>query len=291
MNTPGPCLTPGSGLAERVPDPGVRHAAGVAIRRWLRSLGAALLVPFVLATPGVAIAGPEEVIARIKPSIVAVGTFERTRNPAFQFLGTGFAVGDGSMVATNAHVVPRVINTERREILVVAVAGPDGGAATLMPAKVLSTDRDYDLALLGFEGKPLPALPVPARAVLREGQTVLFTGYPIGAVLGLIPATHRAMVSALTPIIIPKGSAGELDAAAVKRLSSTPYTIIQLDGTAYPGNSGSPLYDESGALVGVINMVFVKGSRETAITQPSGISYAIPIQALADLIARRSAPP
>ncbi len=63
--------------------------------------------------------------------------------------------------------------------------------------------------------------------------------------------------------------------------------MLQLDGTAYPGNSGSPLYEtENGEVVGIINMVFVKGTKEAALTQPSGISYAIPAQPLIDLIQR-----
>jgi len=52
-----------------------------------------------------------------------------------------------------------------------------------------------------------------------------------------------------------------------------------LDATAYPGNSGSPLYEEqTGKVIGVINSVFVKGTKETAIENPSGIIYVIPSQ-------------
>ncbi len=47
---------------------------------------------------------------------------------------------------------------------------------------------------------------------------------------------------------------------------------------AYPGNSGSPLYGvETGPVIGVINSVYVKKSKETAISSPSGISYAVPV--------------
>jgi S1-C subfamily serine protease len=95
------------------------------------------------------------------------------------------------------------------------------------------------------------------------------------------------MLSALAPIALPARSTRELSARAVSRLADGPYKILQLDATAYPGNSGSPLYDpETGAVVGIVNMVFVKGTREAALTQPSGISYAIPVQPLAELVAK-----
>jgi S1-C subfamily serine protease len=45
------------------------------------------------------------------------------------------------------------------------------------------------------------------------------------------------------------------------------------------------MYDiETGQVVGIINMVFVKGTRETALSQPSGISFAVPVRFLTDLL-------
>jgi S1-C subfamily serine protease len=71
----------------------------------------------------------------------------------------------------------------------------------------------------------------------------------------------------------------------VRRLANGVVRVIQLDGTAYPGNSGSPLYDgETGVVVGILNAVFVKASRETALTSPSGITYAVPVEFLLDLL-------
>jgi serine protease Do len=233
-------------------------------------------------------AGPElsDVIQRIKSSVVAVGTYERTRSPAFSFRGTGFVVGDGSLVATNAHVLPPVIDDERREALVVAIPGPTPTSpAMVRTGKTLVIDQEHDLALVRIDGPKLPALVLGDSGRVREGQSYLFTGFPIGAVLGLIPATHRAMVSALTPIAIPTGNAQELEPRAIKRLATSPYPVMQLDGTAYPGNSGSPLYDpETGDVVGIVNSVFVKATRESALSQPSGISFAIPAQPLKNLL-------
>jgi S1-C subfamily serine protease len=240
----------------------------------------------IVSQAGAANEDPVDVIQRVKASIVALGTFERTRSPAFEFRGTGFAVGDGSLIATNAHVLPALVDSERRETLAVAVPGAvPGSPAQVRAAKVLAIDQEHDLALVRIEGPRLPALALGDSSRVREGQSYLLTGFPIGAALGLIPATHRAMVAALTPIAIPTANARQLEPPAIKRLSTTPYPVIQLDGTAYPGNSGSPLYDpETGAVVGIVNMVFVKGSRETALTQPSGISYAIPAEPLKNLV-------
>jgi S1-C subfamily serine protease len=64
--------------------------------------------------------------------------------------------------------------------------------------------------------------------------------------------------------------------------------IYQLDITAYPGNSGSPLYSaENGEVLGILNKVFVKESKETVLEKPSGISYAIPIKYLVELAKRK----
>jgi serine protease Do len=226
-------------------------------------------------------------IERVKPSVVGVGTYQKTRTPAFQFMGTGFVVGDGSRLATNGHVLPPILNSEQREILAIAIPGA-GSEAQLREARIIAVDRQYDLAVLGFDGGKLPAVALGESAVVREGQTYLFTGFPLGTVLGLYPVTHRAMVSAVSPVAIPSARADQLDPKLLKRLTGGAFSIFQLDATAYPGNSGSPLYDpESGEVVAVINMVFVKGTKETALTQPSGITYAIPIRFLRELLDSR----
>jgi len=66
------------------------------------------------------------------------------------------------------------------------------------------------------------------------------------------------------------------------------FNIFQLDATAYPGNSGSPVFNsESGEVIGIINMVFIKSTREAALSNPSGISYAIPATYLKALLFQR----
>ena len=131
--------------------------------------------------------------------------------------------------------------------------------------------------MLEITGAPLPVMKLANGSSVREGEDVAVTGFPIGMVLGLYPVTHKGIVAAITPIVIPAISSRSLTAAQIKRMRNA-YEVYQLDVVAYPGNSGSPLYDPAtGRVVGIINMVFVKGKKEKAITDPSGITYAIPV--------------
>lgn len=245
-----------------------------------------LIALLALCALGSARAELADTVPRIKASVVAIGTFQRTRNPAFQFRGTGFVVGDGRHIATNAHVLPESIATDRMEALVVLVPGADR-KAVVRPVSTVATVRDHDLALLRFnEGGALPALKLAPGDTVREGQAVAFTGFPIGNVLGLSAVTHRGIVSAITPIGIPQARARDLKPALVRTLGAGVFRVYQLDATAYPGNSGSPLYDpDSGEVLGVLNMVFVKSKKENVLSDPSGISYAIPVEHLRGLLA------
>jgi S1-C subfamily serine protease len=249
-------------------------------------LGILVTISTGAATAAMASEAASEAIQRVKAAVVAVGTYDRVRNPAFVFSGTGFAVGDGSLIATNAHVLPATLNEEHREALVIAIPGSLGAAAQFRAARLVAVDRSNDVALLAVDGpKMVPLQILDSPGTVRDGMDLRFTGFPIGSILGLIPATHRALVSAMTPIAIPQPNASTLDAKAVRRLSMPPTYVIQLDAIAYPGSSGSPLFDpQTGMVVGIVNAVLLKGSRETALSQPSGITYAIHASALATLL-------
>ena len=229
-------------------------------------------------------AGLPAAIDRIRPAIVAVGTSEPTRNPSYQFRGTGFVVGDGTLVATNAHVVPVVVDSNSREVVSIAIPQATGDAI-VREAAVVARDAEHDLALLRVSGPALPAVRLGDSSRVREGQMFAFTGFPIGGAIGLFPTTHHAYVSAITPITLPQATSRSLDAALVRRLRGERFNIFQLDATAYPGNSGSPMFSvETGEVIAIVNMVFVKGGKETALSAPSGISYSIPSLFLGRLI-------
>jgi S1-C subfamily serine protease len=211
----------------------------------------------------------------IKPSVVGIGSFQKTRTPALSFVATGFVIGDGLTVVTAAHVVSDLLASGQGPSLGVLVR--TAGTAQFRAATVIALDREHDLARLQIKGAPLPALRLGDSSKVQEGKTLAFMGFPLGMVLGLHHVTHRCIVSAITPLATPTTSARKLDSKLLNQLQKPAYMVFQLDGTAYPGSSGSPLFDPlTGEVIGIVNMVFVKGVKEAAITAPSGITYAIP---------------
>jgi len=245
----------------------------------------ALLAGAALAAGAAAAGDLARTIAQVKPSVLGVGTFEQTRSPAIVFNGTGFVVGDGLSVITNAHVVPEALDAARMEQLGVVLAS--GDTVAFRPAQLVARDSEHDLALLRLAGAPLPALRLGDSGAAAEGQDLAFTGFPLGMVLGLHPVTHRALLAAITPVVMPSLSSRRLDARAIAQLQRASFNIFQLDATAYPGNSGSPVFDPAnGEVLGVVNMVFVKGLKENAITHPSGITYAVPARFVRELLGK-----
>lgn len=226
-----------------------------------------------------------ELLPRIKPAVVGVGSQHPLRSPRIRVGGTGFVVADGRHVVTNAHVPPTLLETEKGETLAVMLRGRSGSnSIEVRRAEKVANDLEHDLLLLKIEGDPLPALKLGHSDRAREGQQFYFTGYPIGAVLGLNPATHRAGLAAIAPIYSQVDAVKHLTPRLIRQ-ANDPFLIFQLDATAYPGNSGSPVYDaESGEVMAVVNSVFIKGSKESVLKDPSGISYAIPVRYVRELL-------
>jgi S1-C subfamily serine protease len=241
--------------------------------RWMQAcmLGVALSVAHVSHADSGALS---QTIRMVKPAVVAIGTYEPTRAPRAQLRGTGYAVGDGLHVVTNYHVTRTLLDFDKKESLGVFVG--TGENARFRPARVVASDAAHDVVLLKIDGTPLPTLKIADSSKVEEGWQLVFTGYPIGAVLGLYPSTIRAGIASITPVVRPAPNAGELDAKMLKRIAA-PFEIYQLDATSYPGNSGSPLYDpQTGEVYGTVNSTFVKSTKESVLSDPSGISYAIP---------------
>jgi S1-C subfamily serine protease len=225
-----------------------------------------------------------DTLLKIKPAVVGIGTYQPLRSPRGQLKGTGFVVADGRHVVSCYHIVKALPDIEKNETWAVFLG--QGRDIQYRAATKIAIDEENDLVLLKIEGEPLPAMKLGDATAAREGEQLYFTGYPIGSVLGLNASTHRAGLAAIVPIFQPLGQAGRLNARTIRQ-AGNPYRIFQLDAIAYPGNSGSPLWHpQTGEVMGVVNSVFVKGAKETVLTDPSGISYAIPATYIRDLVNR-----
>lgn len=219
-----------------------------------------------------------DVVAKIKPSVVGIGIHTPTSRPQNILRGTGFVIGNGHYVITNAHVLPTELDESLLQKMAVFIGS--GKNAKVRHAETIATSDLYDLAILKISGSPLPAMSLADKKIRPDGSYIAFTGFPIGAVLGLYPVTHRGIISSTTPTVIPAQTAGQINLKMLKRMRN-PYFAYQLDATAYPGNSGSAMYDmKTGEVLGVINKVFVQSTKEAVMSNPSGITYAIPVKYL-----------
>ena len=224
----------------------------------------------------------------LRPSIVAVGSYLRTDKPTVQYFGTGFVVHDGNCVVTNAHVVAALRAADRLDHLRVyfpdMTRDVDG-----KEAKVLLEDTYHDVALLRFEGQAgMPVKLAPADDV-DQGLSVGIIGYPTGTRLGLVPAVHKGVVSASVPAVLPLPTGVKMTPELQEALKN-PYNLYQLDMIAFPGNSGSPLFDaKTGEVIGVLNMTIATKTREHLFDKPTGIAYAVPVKWVHELIRRYKA--
>jgi serine protease Do len=243
-----------------------------------------ILLFLVLVTLTANASGLTTLIPQVKPAVVAIAIYNPTSAPRLKLIGSGFAISPGNKIATNYHVIEKPLDISKNESYVVL----SGHGQQPQLHQVIKTvhNREHDIALLEIKAL-LPSLELADDELIPEGTDVAFTGYPITGVLGLHPATHRAIVSAVTPIAIPADHSTAINPRTLKQLQQ-PFMVYQLDGTAYPGNSGSALYRQSdGKVVAVINMVLVKASREAVLSDPSGITFAIPVRHLRQLMVQK----
>jgi serine protease Do len=156
--------------------------------------------------------------------------------------GSGFIVSSDGYILTNAHVVDQADEvtirlTDRREFV----------------AKIIGLDKPTDVAVLKIEAKDLPVVRIGDPAKLRPGEWVLAIGSPFGfdntATAGIVSATARGL---------PGGDSNYVN-------------FIQTDVAVNPGNSGGPLFNLAGEVVGINSQIYSRSGGYM------GISFAIPI--------------
>ena len=254
----------------------------------MRLRGGLLVVLAVMMVSKVYAASLADTVSQVKPSVVGIGLVAPLATVSHQLKGTGFVIGNGQYVVTNTHVIDmQVPDDVKYQRTVFAGHGKKGD---ILPVQAVYKDEEHDIAILKI-GKTLPALPLYRDDTpVNDGTRIAVTGFPIGGVLGLYPATHAGIVAAFTPNIIAAKNSTQISEQFMQRLRN-PFMVYQLDIVAYPGNSGSPVYRaDTREVFAVINKVFVKETKESAITRPSGITYAIPASHIIALARKHNIP-
>src|SRR5688572_7925067 len=205
--------------------------------------------------------GLESLVERVSPAVVQVlvSGYAAAQGPAAAGLlsrvsgsGSGVIVDPEGYVVTNAHVV----DGARRVQVALATAGEGGGRSILkaparvLGARVIGVDKETDLAVLKVEAAGLPVLPLGDSEALKQGDLVMAFGSP----LGLDGSVTLGVVSAVARQLRPEDR----------------MIYVQTDAAVNPGNSGGPLVDMEGRVVGINTLIASQsGGNE-------GVSFAAP---------------
>jgi S1-C subfamily serine protease len=182
------------------------------------------------------------------PSVVNITSIE----VAFDFFygpvpqqgqGSGFVLTKDGLILTNNHVIG---NSQKLEVML--------SDKHKYKAKVLARDPNHDLALIKIDAPSLTPVTLSDSRGLMVGQRV----YAIGNPFGLNGTMTRGIISAIRSVRSPNGAPIE--------------DAIQTDAAVNPGNSGGPLLNSRGEVIGITTMIASNGA-----DQSSGIGFAIPI--------------
>ncbi|MBN7797474.1 S1 family peptidase [Parahaliea mediterranea] len=227
-----------------------------------------------------------DIVQSISASVVAVGTVRPSPRGqgvpfASRYMGTGFSLADGTLIATSLHVVDQALPPEER---LVTFTREQGGAG-IRSAELVASDPVHDLALLRIAGTPVPPLPLAGDDTLAAGTEIAFSGFPLGVATGVIPVTHRGIVAATTPLATPVARSEQLGAAQLRAIRDG-FSVYQLDALALPGHSGSPVFLTSKPAVVAVLMGSLKvGLPDVAGESINlGVGYAVPVKHLRALL-------
>jgi serine protease Do len=210
----------------------------------------------------------EAVVERVKPGVVRilVTGFATAERPGDALLTTQRASGSGVIldpdgyILTNSHVVS---GARRVQVILPTPSGPPAPTSVvkapgrLVGAVIVGIDEETDLAVLKVDERGLPALPFGDSEALRQGQLVLAIGSP----LALENSVSFGVVSAVARQLQPE----------------SPMIYVQTDASMNPGNSGGPLVDVEGRVIGINTLILSQagGSEGLGFAAPSNIARSV----------------
>jgi putative serine protease PepD len=227
---------------------------------------------FAAASSGASTLTPRAIYERDAHGVVAIraessGTVVQTpfgsrRSEGEQVdTGTGIVLSDGGLILTNDHVVANASSI---------TVSLDGMSEHTRTAKLLAADPSKDLALLRIEpaGVTLHPLTLAASATREVGEPA----YAIGNPFGLNWTLTTGVVSALQ--------------RTIKSPNGTAITgAIQTDAALNPGNSGGPLLDAQGTVIGINSQIVSGSSSATGEGGSSGVGFAISMATVRSFLA------
>lgn len=203
-------------------------------------------------TPSTGSSNLADVIDSVMPSVVSITTTQYAQRAGTEVAsgyGSGFVYSADGLIATNNHVV------EGAGRIYVTLNGDE----QQYEAEVVATDSYSDLAILKIDKTGLTPVKFGSSSSLRLGDTVFVIGSPYNGLFansvssGIVSGLNREMV-----------------------LNSATQTFIQTDAAVNPGNSGGPMFNANGELVGIITRKSMLSTVTGETTSIEGIGFAIP---------------
>lgn len=169
--------------------------------------------------------------------------------------GTGFVISNGVHIATNNHVIKDCVGEIRGNFV----------GDNYAPLRIVSTDEANDLALLQTQGKLTQAAVICGNGV-HSGDSVVAIGFPFHGLLTSDLTVTTGIINSLSGILNDS-------------------RFMQISAPVQPGNSGGPLLDTSGHIVGVVaeKLNALKIAKATG-SIPENINFAIKTRALRDFL-------
>ncbi len=200
----------------------------------------------------------EELSRKVSPSVVKIlvtgygpVTEEGHQNTGLiarqHAIGSGVIVDPAGYIVTNAHVVE---GAQQVRVVLAPPPGSPPAGTRILKARIAGVDAETDLAVLKVDAEGLPALEIGDYRKLRQGQLVLAFGSPEG----LEDSVTMGVVSSVMRQPDP----------------DKPRVYIQTDAAVNPGNSGGPLVDLDGNMVGINTFILSESGGS------EGLSFAIP---------------
>ncbi|MDR1972231.1 MAG: S1C family serine protease [Treponema sp.] len=193
---------------------------------------------------------PQDMIKGVVTVIIDRGIrIERGRGIPDRVLGSAFFVDSSGLLITNYHVIASEVDPKYEGFSRMTIRLGDSTSSRI-PARVIGWDKALDLALIKAEFSPEYVFSVVDRVIPQVGDSVLAIGSPGG----LEKTVTMGIVSALSRRFLQIGD------------------VIQIDAAVNHGNSGGPVVDTSGRLVGIVF---------AGIDQYQGLNFAVPAERLA----------